>query len=67
MLGELEESHASSNTLAKQGIGDKIIYENKVLDTPIVWLRIDPDLEFIRKIKSIFIIIINQPSYSSRK
>ena len=46
----MEESHASSNTLQK---GDKIIYENKLLESPIVWLRIDPDLEFIRKIKGI--------------
>lgn len=46
----MEESHASSNTLQKSG--DKILYENKLLDSPIVWLRVDPDLEFIRKIQS---------------
>jgi len=48
--GEMEESHASSNTLQKGG--DKIIFENKQLESPIVWLRVDPDLEFIRKVHS---------------
>lgn len=51
----MEESHASSNALQKGG-GDRIIYENKLLESPVVWLRIDPDLEFIRKVHSIFFL-----------
>jgi len=49
----MDESHASSANLQKGG-GERIIHENKILSSPIVYLRIDPDYEYLRKIHSIF-------------
>jgi hypothetical protein len=53
----MEESHGSSMSMLSKPGGDKILFENKALDSPIMWLRIDPDLEYIRKIKGIMIML----------
>lgn len=33
--------------------GTKNLFEVKNLDSPVLWIRIDPDMEYIRKVKVI--------------
>jgi hypothetical protein len=56
-----QASHVLDNSVWKFGmndfeledfaIGTKNLFDVKNLESPILWIRVDPDMEFIRKVK----------------
>lgn len=39
--------------LEEYPFGTKNIFDVKILDSPVLWIRVDPDMEYIRKVKVI--------------